>query len=109
MAIPEGNVIKRDLTDYLKTPTNKVLNDPLRAIIYSVSIKVFALFVSLVSPLTAGIIVGFSLFQIDRVGIQNFDQFKERIVTQIDFNRIIQAIFQANQPPPANPQRAATD
>lgn len=73
-------MIKADLKDYWKDPVNKVLDDPIRAIIYSVGTKAIALFVAIIFTSIGYFVFGVSFALIDRVVIQNFTLFFHRVI-----------------------------
>jgi hypothetical protein len=70
-----AEMINRDLRQYLQDSRNKVINEPVRALIYSFTIKAICLTVAMIFPLLAYATFGVSVALIDRYIVFNFGQF----------------------------------
>ncbi|NGX32399.1 MAG: hypothetical protein K1060chlam4_00443 [Candidatus Anoxychlamydiales bacterium] len=75
-----SKMIQDDLKDYWMDPYNKVLNDPIRAIVYSVAIKALSSFVALIFPFIAYTTFGLSIALIDRIAYNNFAVFFQKVI-----------------------------
>ncbi len=75
-----SKMIQEDLKAYWQDPYNKVLTQPIRAIVYSVAIKTLSMFVSLIFPFIGYTIFGLSIALIDRIVYNNFNLFSQRII-----------------------------
>ncbi len=75
-----SKMIQKDLKGYWLDPYNKVLNDPIRAIVYSVAIKALSTFVALIFPFIAYTTFGPSIALIDRIAYNNFTLFFQRVI-----------------------------
>jgi len=75
-----SKMIQKDLKDYWLDPYNKVLKEPIRAIVYSVAIKIFCMFLALIFPFMAYTTFGLSIALIDRIAYNNFSYFFQRVI-----------------------------
>ncbi|NGX34682.1 MAG: hypothetical protein K1060chlam1_01035 [Candidatus Anoxychlamydiales bacterium] len=75
-----SKMIQADLKAYWYNPENKVLNEPILAIVYSVGVKAISLFVALIFPFIAYTTFGLSIALIDRIAYNNFSLFFQGII-----------------------------
>lgn len=75
-----SKMLQKDLRDYWKDPLNKVLNDPIRAIIYSIAIKALCLIFALFSGFIGYSLFGISIALIERIIFNNFTLFFHSII-----------------------------
>ncbi len=73
----------KGLKGYWTNPTQKVLNNPIRALIDSVALKVIAWLASYISPVIGSAIFIISISLIDRIAILNFRDFSKMITTKL--------------------------
>jgi hypothetical protein len=95
------SIIKNDIKGYLLTPEAKVMNDPVRSLIYTTAIKVTSLFIALVFPFIGYTMIGMSLALIDRVILLNLSDFTSRVIHRINIDcvqKLIGTIVGNNQP-----------
>lgn len=88
--------------EYLEDPQRKVLNEPIRAIVYSIAIKILCLLIAPIFPFIAYTTFGISLALIERIAYNHFTLFFQAVINNLkDFvreraisarNRIILAI-----------------
>ncbi|HEU63965.1 MAG: hypothetical protein KR126chlam4_00113 [Candidatus Anoxychlamydiales bacterium] len=75
-----SQMIQDDLKGYWLDPLHKVLNDPIRAIVYSVAIKALSWFVALIFPFIAYNMFGLSIGLIDRIAYNHFTLFFQGVI-----------------------------
>ena len=75
--------IKNDFTDFIYEGKKKVLADPVKALVYSVAIKMLSLFVALVFTFIGYVTIGLSIGYIDTHIAINFKQFGDKLITNI--------------------------
>lgn len=94
-----GTIIKDDLYAYYKDPVRKVLNDPIKALVYSTAAKIVALFISLVFPFLGYTLLGCSLALIDRVIVVKSAEFRTSLTKMLPgwMQSIVNSFFGAPQ------------
>lgn len=75
-----SQMIYDDLTQYWNDPSNKVLEEPIRAIIYSIATKIIFWCVAVLFPFIAYTAIGISVALIDRVAYNNYTVFFQRVI-----------------------------
>ncbi|NGX28900.1 MAG: hypothetical protein K940chlam1_01088 [Candidatus Anoxychlamydiales bacterium] len=78
--------IKNDLTDFIYDGKKKILADPVKALIYSVAIKMLSLFVALVFPFIGYVTIGLSMAFIDAQVFINAKEFTDKLIDSIKDN-----------------------
>ena len=78
-----GKKIKGDITDFIYDGKNKVLAKPVRALVYSVAIKMLSLFVALVFPFIGYATIGLSMAFIDAQIVINAKDFTDQLIISI--------------------------
>jgi len=72
-----------DFKRYFIDPRNHVLDEPGKAIIYSIVIKISSVIIAFIFPCLGWLMIGFSLALIDRIIILNFREFSTSTVETI--------------------------
>jgi hypothetical protein len=78
-----GATITTDLKDFWVTPHKKVMENPLTALLYSLTIKTVCSVFALIFPLLSYIAIGISIGIIDREIIENRKQFFEGLLAKV--------------------------
>lgn len=81
-------IIQSDIINYINKPQEKVMENPLRALAYTVAIKAICLFVALIFPFLGYITFGIFVAQIDFTIIKNFRAFSASAVEAISIDCI---------------------
>lgn len=100
-----GAMLKTDLKDYLTIPVDKVMNEPGKAVMYSVGVKVASMFIALIFPFIGYAIIGMSIALIDRVVILNRGEFSKRFFNGLSFESILNIFKTAKGTAPAPASR----
>ncbi len=87
-------------------PTATIMDNPPKALTYSIAVKIVALFIALINSFAAGLIAGASVMLIDRVFIMHHEMFTDQLVDtfmQMQGNLLKKLLGRNREPAQAQP------